>query len=292
MADFGAWLLAMTSPNGFVCWFIRTAHMNDAAAIVNSFPFAVRYYWNYQYRLGREHIVPYLRKRGIDLRGMNVLEIGAGEGGVLAAFAEEAVARAIGFDIREVVVRNANEIATKIRNQAHFFQHNMYDDHIPQEWVHSFDLILMRDVIEHLDDTQRNIRRLLAFAHPGSRIFITFPPYYSAFGPHQHTLKNLSGKIPFLGLLPDSLFGRLISSGREADRVEVSRLRRIRLTIRRFKRAVRASGLDILDERLFVLRPVFKIKFGAPVIGSGPLKYVPVLREFLTTEASYLLGVK
>jgi SAM-dependent methyltransferase len=266
--------------------------MRNIVEILKRYPDYISYYWNYQYRLGSDYIISYFKDSGIHLEDKSILEIGAGEGGVLTALSQQNAHKAIGFDIRDGVVSAANNIANDLQSNCKFYVHNIYDEKIPEEWKSSFDIILMRDVIEHLDNTESSLRQILKFARHNSYIFITFPPYYSAYGAHQHTLKNLPGKIPFIQLLPDTIFKYLINSGRKADKEEVNRLRKIKLTIKKFKDAAEKVGLSIIDEKLFFSRPVFKIKFGLPVISINFLKNLPLIRELIPTEASFILKTR
>jgi hypothetical protein len=66
-------------------------------------------------------------------------------------------------------------------------------------------------------------------------------------------------------------------------------LREIRLTIDKFRRAAKNARLEIVNEELYFLRPVFKMKFGLPAIKANFLKAVPGIRELAALEASYLL---
>ncbi len=149
--------------------------------------------------------------------------------------------------------------------------------------------VILRDVIEHLDDATialRNIRRILK---PGGALYVTFPPYYSPFGGHQHLLGNTAGKFPFMHLLPEALFTPLIQSGIERNRIEVERIRKIRMTTSKFHRAARAAGFTITDEKLYFIRPVFKMKFGLPPIAANFVRPIPGLRDIVALEAGYIL---
>jgi hypothetical protein len=81
----------------------------------------------------------------------------------------------------------------------------------------------------------------------------------------------------------------MIASGREADKVEVRRLRRIRMTTTKFRRAARAAGYSILDEKLYFIRPVYKMKFGLNPVSADIVRPFPVLRDVIALEAGYLL---
>jgi SAM-dependent methyltransferase len=259
-----------------------------------------RYYFGYQYGLGAQHIVPYLLGKGVTFADKNLCEIGCGEGGVLAALANQGAAYALGIDIRQEAIDRAEIIfrtlfspskdgeATKSMKWD-FGIHDVTNQPTPPEWRKQFDFATLRDVIEHLDDTEGSLRHVMEFLRPGAYLYIVFPPYYSPFGGHQHLLKNRPGKLPFLQFLPDAFFKPLIKSGRAGDIEEVMRLRKIRLTIGKFRQAVKNVGLEIVDEELYFLRPVFKLKFGLPTIKINMFRRMPGIREIAALEAGYLL---
>ncbi len=248
-----------------------------------------RYYFGYQYGLGADYIVPYLRSRGVDFSGKHICEIGCGEGGVLAAMGDQGAAYTLGIDIRQEALDRAEIIFPALGIPSDFKIHDVTNQPTPPEWRAKFDFVTLRDVMEHLEDTEKSLRHVMEFLKPGGDLYIVFPPYYSPFGGHQHLLQNKWGRLPFLQFLPDSLFRPLIKSGRSIDVEEVTRLRRIRLTIGKFEHAVRDAGLEIVDEQLYFLRPVFKLKFGLPAIRVNALRHIPVLRELGALEAAYLL---
>ncbi len=248
-----------------------------------------RYYFGYQYGLGTSYIVPYLRSKGVPFAGKSLCEIGCGEGGVLAALADEGASYSLGIDIRQEAIDRAKIIFNALDIPSDFKIHDVTNEATPPEWREKFDFVTLRDVMEHLDDTVGSLRNVMEFMRPGAYLYVVFPPYYSPYGGHQHALNNLWGKLPFIQFLPDALFKPLISSGRSLDIDEVTRLRDIRLTIDKFRDAVSTVGLQLVDEELFFLRPVFKLKFGLPALKVNALKHVPFLREVGALEASYLL---
>ena len=248
-----------------------------------------RYYFGYQYGLGVQHIVPYLRSMGVPLADKTICEIGCGEGGVLAALADEGAKHALGIDIRQEAIDRAEIIFRALDIPSDFKIHDITNQPTPPEWREQFDFVTLRDVMEHLDDTGGSLRHVMEFLRPGGYLFVVFPPYYSPYGGHQHALNNLWGKLPFIQFLPDFLFKQLIKSGRSIDIEEVTRLREIRLTIHKFRKAVKRTGLQLIDEELYFLRPVFKLKFGLPSLKVNFLRRLPLVKEAVALEASYLL---
>ena len=247
------------------------------------------YYWGYMYDLSRDYVIDYLEKKGVPIRDASIVEIGCAEGGNLCAMAEHGARELVGTDIAEVRLDSARAIARELGHDISYSSNDIIYEEQPGEWLEHFDLALLRDVIEHLDDAETaltNIRKLLK---PGGHLYVTFPPWYSPFGGHQQLLMNGPGKIPFMHFLPKPLFEKAITSGRPADVVEVRRLREIRMTTTKFRHAANRAGFTVADERLFFLRPVFKSKFGLPALGANMLKPVPGLRDLLALEAGYIL---
>lgn len=247
------------------------------------------YYWEYQYKLGKNYIVPLYKKWGLFVVGMNVCEIGSAEGGVIFAFAEEGANYCLATDIAENRLVAGAKIASQMGQNIVFKRHDILAEQIPQEWKGKFDIVLLRDVIEHLDAPDvalTNIRELL---RPNGTVFITFPPYFSPFGGHQHLLQNFWGKIPYIHWLPEKFFYRLIQTGRRPDVEEVARLKRNKFSVGKFLSAVEKSGLKLYVKKYFILRPVYKIKFGLPTIPLSKLFCNSFTTNVLATEGMYIL---
>lgn len=248
------------------------------------------YLWGYMYALASEFVIPYLESKGTPIRGASVIEIGCAEGGNLCAMAEHGARELVGTDIAEERLESAANIASKLGLDITFSSHDIIGEEPKPEWRNRFDVALLRDVIEHLDDATialRNIRRVLK---PGGVLYVTFPPYHSPFGGHQHLLGNWVGKLPYMHLLPSAVFKAMVSTSEiERNKVEVQRLHRIRMTTSKLRKAARDAGYTIADEKLYLIRPVFKMKFGLHPIGADILKPFPGIRDAIAMEAGYIL---
>jgi SAM-dependent methyltransferase len=266
-----------------------TDSLIEAVEHTAEIPGYVKYYWGYQYRLGLETLHPYLARLGAFAPGKSVAEIGSAEGGVLAAFVKNGASSALGTDIAKERLDFGKRIAALEKLPMAFIYHNVMTEEPLSEWIEKFDLVLLRDVIEHLDDTQLALHNIKKIIKPGGYLFVTFPPYHSPFGGHQHTLASLPGKIPYIHLLPDFLFHSLIASGRPADIEEVKRLQHIKLTPNKFMHAVESAGFQISHADYYLLRPVFKMKFGLPAVQLTSLSSLPLVKSFFSLEAAYLL---
>lgn len=248
-----------------------------------------KYYWGYQYDLAKNYIVPYLQQRNVFKNGDVVIEIGCAEGGVLTAFAEAGASQTVGTDIAEYRLETGRKISNIINLPIEFINNDIINNEPPENLIEKADLVILRDVIEHLDDQKTALNNIKKIIKPGAYLFITFPPYYSPFGGHQHTLKNFWSKVPYIHLLSKRIFKKLISSGRAPDIIEVERLKEIKLTARKFIRLAKELNLQIIKADYYLIRPVYKMKFGLPPIKITTLAKVPFVRELLCFEASYIL---
>lgn len=255
-------------------------------------PSNVKYYLGYQYRYGRDYIVPYLKSKGIFSNGVNVAEIGSAEGGVLAALKMAGADKALATDISSIRLDMGNKIAKQAGIDIEFKLHDILMDEIPDEWYSFFDIVILRDVIEHLTDAKTALIRIKKILKPGAYLYLTFPPYNSPFGGHQHTIATALGKIPYIHLLPKKLFFAMLAGGRAADIDEVKRLNNIKLSPDKLIKAALSCEYSIFKEDYFLLRPVFKNKFGIPALKLGLLSKSDFARNYLSLEASFILKNK
>ncbi|MDZ7270826.1 MAG: class I SAM-dependent methyltransferase [candidate division KSB1 bacterium] len=154
----------------------------------------------------------------------------------------------------------------------------------------NFDLVVMRDVMEHVVDrvaAMQNVRRLLK---TGGYFYVSFPPKYSPFAGHQQVGRSVLRLVPYLHLLPAPLLRRLGRLAGEAE-YQIANIianRRHGLSIASFERLCREHGLRPVVRELFLARPVYRVRFGIPCIR---LPNLPGMRELLTLgyEALYRL---
>jgi len=219
-----------------------------------------------------------------------VCEIGCGEGGVLLAFVERGTSYALGTDIVAALLDQISRpIAEKLDVNVEYEGHDVINDAIPDKWVERFDVVVMRDVIEHLDDPGIALKNIARIMKPGGVILITFPPYTSPFGGHQQLLGTRAGAVPFVHMLPDGLFERIVKAGDATNAEEVRRLHRIRCSARGVQQAARSAGMEAVDERYFGLRPVFRWKYNRniPTMEVTNLKGLPLVKT-LAMEAAFI----
>ncbi|MEJ2719970.1 MAG: methyltransferase domain-containing protein [bacterium] len=251
------------------------------------------YYRRYQTALAERYLIPALSRWGVRLSGGKFLEVGCGDGGCGAAF-YRAGCDVVMMDIDPRLVEIAERLNREEGIEAKAYVGDVLDERAAFYEEGPFDLVMFRDVMEHLDRPERALGIVRERLSGNGVVFVVFPPYCSAYGAHQQILPRKSigplpyNKLPFIQLLPRRWFLSL-TAGDTAPNREVARLSGIRLTIRRFERAVGRSGLAVKAKKFFLSRPTFSLRYGVPALGAGPLANVPGLRELLVTGAYYLL---
>lgn len=222
-----------------------------------------------------------------------MMEVGCGDGGCGAEF-HRAGCRVTMMDVDSRLVDIASEANRREGVDAMTFVGDVYDEQGPFYGEGPFDLVMFRDVMEHLVDPSEALRVVGRHLEADGRVFVVFPPYYSPYGAHQQILprKRIAyipyNKLPYIQLLPDSWFMKIVSGEAPANR-EVQRLRGVRLTIRRFERSVSEAGFAIREKRFYLSRPTFALRYGIPVLAAPGVGRIPLLRELVVTAAYYLL---
>jgi SAM-dependent methyltransferase len=152
----------------------------------------------------------------------------------------------------------------------------------------TFDLIVIRDVVEHISDKETVFRHLNALLKEDGFIYITFPPRYSPFGGHQQNGRSLLRYIPYIHLLPAPVL-RVIgkAAGEHPQRIEsIVTQKHVGLSIRQFEALAARHGFRIHRKDLFLFRPVFQVRYGLP---TKRMPEIPLLREFLVLGCECLL---
>lgn len=225
---------------------------------------------------------------------MNILEIGTGEGGVLLPFAEKGCF-CVGVDLDQKRIDIANSVLSEqvAAGRMEFINQNVYDEAFLQRFRNFFDVIILKDVIEHIPEQERFVPYIKSFLKPGGVIFFGFPPWYMPFGGHQQVADGkLASKLPYYHILPRPLYKGLLQLMGEKNKIkELLEVYDTRISIERFERIVRNSGMKVLHKQHYLINPIYKYKFGLePRKQWAPVTHIPFLRNFVTTCVYYAIG--
>lgn len=243
----------------------------------------------------RNYVLPFIEANTRIDHNTKVLEVGTGEAGVLRPFLEKG-AFCVGVDLADVRIGLARDFTQDYLQQQQIvlLTKNIYDDDFKEQYQGFFDVIILKDVIEHVPNQEAFIPYLKTLLAPGGQIFFGFPPWYMPFGGHQQVAQGKwTSKVPWYHILPKGIYRRLLIWGGESDGVitELLEVKDTRISIERFERIVRKSGLRIIRRQPYLINPIYKYKFGLqPRKQWPPLFWLPFFRNFVTTCMYYSVG--
>jgi SAM-dependent methyltransferase len=251
-----------------------------------------RQYFDEQVYTTEKHVIPFIRQYFPFENNINVLEIGCGEGGNLKPFMDLGC-RVTGVDLSPSKIFNANKFLSDHPNfhKASFIVKDIYL--ADKELVEKFDLIIMRDVIEHIHDQEKFMGFVKRFLKPEGKFFLAFPPWYNPFGGHQQvaTSKVLS-KLPYFHILPKPFYKFILkTSGEVPEKIDgFLEIKDTGISIERFKRILRQHHYQIIKEIQFFINPNYQVKFGLkPRKQTSLITSIPFIRNFFVTACYYLV---
>lgn len=250
--------------------------------------------FQHQYLVTRDYIMPFIDVAFPIKSGMQVLEIGCGEGGVLKAFAERGCI-CTGMDLSETKIEHGKELLKEevTAGLMHLFCANIYDQATMDKFRGQFDLIVLKDTIEHIPDQEKVMAHLPVFLKEGGKMFFAFPPWRMPFGGHQQTAVTKKGKRPWMHLLSRAGYEKYLRNAGESQGTidSLMEIYDTRISIGRFEKILNSNNYKVVRKRFYLINPIYRFKFKLTPREQFPvLKSIPWLRDFYTTTSYYLLG--
>ncbi len=245
-------------------------------------------YFNIQKTNTSKYIIPFIDQfKKID-SSLKVLEIGCRDGGVLYPFLARGC-HITGVELSEKMLLQAKDRYKKsiLKGEAAFIVKDVHDFD-PSE---KFDIIILKDVIEHVYNHDKLIKKLKSLMTPDGVIYFGYPPWQNPFGGHQQVAKHkILSKVPYYHLLPDFLYYGILKLAKEKSYYFLRTTKETRITIEKFRTLIRTNDLKIWREELYLISPMYETKFGLkPRKQSRFIKAIPYFRNFLTTTCDCLV---
>jgi SAM-dependent methyltransferase len=250
-----------------------------------------QWYYEMQTLNAEKSVLPFIEEVFPIQEGMKVLEVGCAEGGVLKAFIKRGC-YGVGVELNAPRLEKAKELNAEYiqNNQAQFIAKNIYDLSFQTEFNEYFDLIILKDVIEHIHEQEKVLPVLKHYLKNGGCIFFGFPPFNMPFGGHQQVAHSkIFSKLPYTHVLPMSLYKLIMKLfGEQAE--QFVEIKETGISTARFERIVKDTSLEIVNEKHFLFNPIYEYKFGLkPRVQFSFIKAIPHIRDFLTTCVFYLV---
>lgn len=224
----------------------------------------------------------------------HVLEIGCGEAGNLKPFLDLGC-ECTGVDFSSPKIEKGKAFYASHPNvkNLHLISEDIYKTN---DFLHRFDVIIIRDVIEHIHDQDKFLGLLGNLMAVNAIVFFAFPPWQNPFGGHQQICENkYLSALPYFHLLPRGIYKSILKTGGESNG-KISSLLEIKetgISIERFEKLIFKNNFQIKQKTLYFINPGYEVKFGlksrklTKLIG-----LIPILRNFFCTSGYYLIQKK
>ena len=250
-------------------------------------------YINEQIITTQKYIVPFIQQvKQIDA-SLQVLEIGCGEAGNLKPFLDLGC-KCTGVDFSTHKIEKGREFFS-----THPFAKNIRliseDIYKTKEFHAQFDIVIIRDVIEHIHDQDKFLVLLKDLMTPNGVVFFAFPPWQNPFGGHQQICESkFLSSLPYYHLLPVPLYRTVLKMFGESEG-KISGLLEIKetgISLERFERLFKKNGYIEKLRTIYFINPNYEVKFGIkPRKLTKLLREIPYLRNYISTCGYYLLGL-
>lgn len=241
-----------------------------------------------------KYVVPYIEQYQKITKDIVIAEIGCGEAGNVFPFVEMGC-KVYGIDLAPNKIENGELFYASHPNKSNLklIARDIYE--LKPEEVEPFDLVYMRDTIEHIPNQEMFFAHLKQFLKPGTKLFFGFPSWRMPFGGHQQVCRSkFLSFLPYFHLLPNPIYkGILKLFGESKETIQcLQEIRDTRISIRRFRKIVQENRYEILNETLYLINPNYEIKFKLKLRKLPRWMNIPFFRDFFTTTCYYILENK
>ncbi|MFH1008584.1 MAG: class I SAM-dependent methyltransferase [Candidatus Latescibacterota bacterium] len=228
-----------------------------------------------QKRHSKSYLIPFFKKQLPDFENLRILDVGCAEAGFLDSLYDLGM-DAIGLELED----SRAKIAEAKNPMLKIFVGDITDEDIAGRLGGVFDLIVMRDVMEHIPDKMAAFRMLNRLLKMGGHLYTTFPPRFSPLAGHQQNGQSILRWVPYLHLLPAGMIRTLGRIFREKPALveHVILNYRIGLSIRSFEKHCSMFNFRPVVKELFLLRPIYKTRFG---IAARRVPHVPFVCKWI-----------
>lgn len=251
-------------------------------------------YFKQQYDTVVEFIIPFISEVKEVKPGLHFLEVGSGYGGICKAFAD-AGCKVTGIELGEYATKIANDFLKEDleKGTIQIINRNVYDIDVEKAFPEKFDIILLKDTIEHIHNQEKFVQHIIHFLKDDGVIFFAFPPWLMPYGGHQQSADNkFLHKLPYYHILPMYIYKWILKAGGEVPGriADLAEVKETQISINRFERITRQAGFRVAKREFYLINPSYKHKFGAtPKKQFAWLAALPWLRDFFTTTCYYVL---
>lgn len=221
-------------------------------------------YFQEQAECTQRYVIPYIEQVLPVTPNLRILEIGCGEGGNLKPFLKLGC-QCVGVDIDVAQLEKAKQYLSEYYqgDNLTLIARNIYD--VQPDEIGTFDIIMLRNVIEHIPNQKQFMHYLKDFMHNDTVVFFGFPIWCNPFGGHHQICPNKwLSHTPWLHLLPNGLYSKMLKLGGETES-KIQALLDIKetgISLYRFEGILYKEQYQVLCHTHYLINPNYEIKFG------------------------------
>lgn len=253
-------------------------------------------YFEIQYLNSKSSIIPFVEDKANISKGARIMEIGSAEGGVLKAFVE-LDCQCLGVELSESRAKLANEFQKEAveKGDISFVSKDIHDFNLKGE-SEKFDLVILKDVIEHIHDQEKFMNKVGRFLKEDGVIFFGFPAWRMPYGGHQQICKSKIGaKLPYYHILPKFIYKCMLKLFGESDKMieDLLEIKDTRISTARFEKLCKKNNFIISKKIKYFVAPIYEYKFGykTKVLWNW-VGAIPWINDFFTFQSYYIVENK
>jgi len=248
-------------------------------------------YINEQVTSTQKYVVPFIQQNKEIKPLMQVLEIGCGEAGNLKPFLDMGCI-CTGVDFSAHKIEKGRKFYASHPKAANItlISEDIYNSN---DFDGKFDIIFLRDVIEHIHDQAKFLGIMKKWLAPDGVAFFAFPPWQNPFGGHQQICENrILSHLPYFHLFPTFLYKSILKLFGESDG-KIDTLLEIKdtgISLGCFEQYCDENDYEEVAKTLFFINPNYEIKFGLkPRELNELIASIPYIKNYFTTAGYYLI---
>jgi len=239
----------------------------------------------------QKFVVPFIADLIPINENTSVLEIGCAEAGNMKPFVDMGC-KVTGVDISCSRIELAKDYYKDHKNRQNL--ELICEDIYKVKPTKKFDIIIMRDVIEHIPNQEKFMGFVKQFLQPEGKFFLAFPPWQNPFGGHQQICRSkILSKLPYFHLFPKSVYNFILKTYGENEGTikELNEIKETGISIERFQRILKRENYTINKRVFYFINPNYETKFGLkPRKQIGLVSSIPWIRNFFTTAMYYVIS--
>lgn len=251
-------------------------------------------YFKEQSYTTKKFVIPYISEVMPIAPDIKIAEIGCGEGGNLKPFLDKGCS-VVGIDLSDWKISNAVKFFENhpLKGNLKLINKDIYE--IRDDINLKFDLIIMRDTLEHIPNQDLFLEHLKKFLKSNGKVFLAFPAWRMPFGGHQQMCHSkFLSNLPYFHIFPNVLYRLILKLFGESQGLinGLMEVKETRISIQKFLQIVLKRNYKIEKQTYYLINPNYEVKFKLNPRKLPVILNIPYLRDFYVTTLYSVISLK